>query len=45
MPPSFEGEQIAVTFTFRRPDELRVLAQKLAEMSGREEVEEILRLL
>lgn len=44
-PRYFEGDRLNVAFAFRTPGELRRVADKLREMSDREELEEIFKLL
>lgn len=44
-PAFFEGDRITVSFSFRRAEELRALAEKLAELAKRKELDEIVKLL
>ncbi len=45
MPPFFEGNRISVGMTFRKPEELRGLADKLRQIAEKKELGEILKLL
>ncbi len=44
-PPYFEGDRIALSFTFRSPQELQEVAEKLRATSEKDELKEIFELL